>query len=284
MAEGLTTEEEKASAAGAAEWFYDDGTQPRGPFTLKAIGQLARAGVVRPDVPIAREGVDGWRALSEVTAGAIAKKRVPAVLPPGPDPHNLSFQVQLGGLRSPSSHMGFVWGATLRLSEDGSLMVSGRRQLGVGSRILWGILALIVLVPLAIFAIEFTAGMATGPIESRIQAATNTAGGTTLWVGALRYLMAIVGTFSLGLMLISILMIPLFVVTRCVARRGGGRFTIPEGAVASRKVSTVTMPLLDERGRLIKAARITFVAEDEAARFMAAITGQSWEEQPEEAS
>jgi len=180
--------------------------------------------------------------------------------------------------------MGFVWGATLRLSEDGSLMVSGRRQLGVGSRILWGILALIVLVPLAIFAIEFTAGMATGPIESRIQAATNTAGGTTLWVGALRYLMAIVGTFSLGLMLISILMIPLFVVTRCVARRGGGRFTIPEGAVASRKVSTVTMPLLDERGRLIKAARITFVAEDEAARFMAAITGQSWEEQPEEAS
>jgi len=67
-----------AVAGDAPEWFYDDGTEPRGPFTLRAIGQMARAGVVGADVPVARDGADGWRPLSEVGA---AQSGAPPILP-----------------------------------------------------------------------------------------------------------------------------------------------------------------------------------------------------------
>lgn len=57
---------QEASDAGAAEWFYDDGAQPRGPFSLGAIGQLVAAGVVAAGVAVARDGDEGWRPYAEV--------------------------------------------------------------------------------------------------------------------------------------------------------------------------------------------------------------------------
>ncbi|HPA21223.1 MAG TPA: DUF4339 domain-containing protein [Verrucomicrobiae bacterium] len=275
-----------AGATEAAEWFYDDGAQPRGPFTLKAIGQMARAGVVRPDVPVARDGGAGWRPLSELMAarepvGHPEKSAAP------------EFRVNLGGFGAPSSRMGFVWGAALRLGGDAALKVSGWKLLGIGWRLLGGFVSLIVLVPLAMMVIEVGVGSVAGMIEARVPvipdsaqtpAGHHYASSTALRAAATHYVASVLHCWAAGLMVMSIFMIPLFVAKWCVVRRGDGRFRFPDGALVSVNKRTATMPLFDEGGRLIRAARITFAEEEEAARFMAAITGETGEGQPEEAS
>lgn len=266
-----------AAAGDAAEWFYDDGTEPRGPFTLRAIGQMARAGVVGADVPVARDGAGGWRPLSEVT-GRPPERRAPAVLPEEEgEAGGTVFRVHLGGLRVPSSRMGFVWGGTLRLGDDGTLDVSGRKLWGGGIRFLGGLVSLIVLVPLAAWAIASTVGFAGGFLAGLIGRLVPSGGGgegLLATVATFRdYVLEVTGWLIAGLALVAAVAIPMFVAGRCMAGKGRARFTIPEGAVVSRKGATVTMPLTDGDRRPIRAARMTFSGEADAARFVGAITG-----------
>ncbi len=268
MGDGAEVAEDLGPGAGAGdrpEWSYYDGSGPRGPFTLRAIGQMARAGVVGPDVPVARDGSGGWRPLSEVT-GRPPECRAPAVLPEE-EAGGTVFRVHLGGLRVPSSRMGFVWGGTLMIEDGGTLLVTGRKLWGGGIRFLGGLLSLIVLVPITIALIEAVTGGVAGLIRGLSPAEPGT---LTLILG---YLAGVVHGLGAGLMLMAIFAIPLFVAALCMASRGSGRFSIPDGAVVSRKRATVTMPLADGGGRLIRAARITFTSEAEAGRFVGAITG-----------
>lgn len=271
-------------ASDAPEWSYYDGSGPRGPFTLRAIGQMARAGVVGPDVPVARVGDGAWRPLSEVT-GRPPECRAPAVLPEE-EAGGTVFRVHLGGLRVPSSRMGFAWAGTLRLGDDGTMTVGGWKLWRKG-RILGALASLLVVVPPVVWAIGWVIGFPGGfiagaigrQIPETVRDFSTMAERVEIAVAAERltmmrdYVLGATGWLIAGFALIAAIAIPLFVASRCVVRRGSDTFSIPDGAVVSRKKATVTMPLADGGGRLIRAARITFTSEAEAGRFVGAITG-----------
>jgi hypothetical protein len=66
----------------AAQYFVGQDGQRTGPFDMDAVGNMIRAGTIRPETLVWRQGMPGWQAAGRVTDLARHFGAVPPPLPP----------------------------------------------------------------------------------------------------------------------------------------------------------------------------------------------------------
>ena len=148
------------------KWYYADGGRQVGPMEETALDDLARAGVVRDETLVWREGMAAWQPLAAVRPRPVVPQPPPAPMPAAPMDAPQSYCVECGR-PFPSSEMVMIGGASVcavckpaylqRMRESGQGMAQ-RRYAGFWIRfvarvidgVLLGVVGLIIRLPLMV--------------------------------------------------------------------------------------------------------------------------------------